>query len=87
MTNTHANENPRFFVKIDDDRAGTVTVYVEWLPEGFDDEGEGDHYAKFDYSRSGQWNRAQARTQAEGLAARWAHEINKRWPCEWGSNY
>lgn len=81
------NETPRFMVKADDDFSGLITVYVEYVPDDFNDEGEADRWAVFNYGKDGVWNRMQARIQAEGIARRWTWEISKRWPCEWGTNW
>jgi hypothetical protein len=78
---------PMYFVCVEDDDAGSIQVYVQYLPETHEDDGEADRWAGFDYTKDGPWNRSQARTQAEGLARRWAYEISKKWPCDWGSNW
>lgn len=77
----------RYCVLVDDDDEGTVTMYVHFLPEYHQDDGESDRAAYFNYDKRIPGSRADARSHAEALATVWADEIAKRWPCEWATNY
>lgn len=81
------DDGPIYFICVDDQDDGNVAVYVRYLPETHDDDGEADRDANFEYDPDRTETRADARSHAEALASCWADEIRRKWPCDWGTNY
>jgi hypothetical protein len=84
---TFVLDGPIYFICVDDDDEGTVTVYVKYLPETHQDDGEADRFASYEYDQNDTRDRARTRSRCEGLAMRWYMELRKKYPCDWGTNY